>query len=113
MFAKITTFQFHSGTAHEALTLYQEAIATGARYQSGFQGAFLLQSQTEADKGIIISLWETEEDMQRSKPPEHVLSHLARIEECTLAASQDICKVLFEIDRPPAACHVEREEPPD
>lgn len=109
MFAKITTFQFHPGTAEEALTIYQKAIVAGARHQTGFQGAFLFQSQTQADKGIIISLWETEEDMQRSKPPENIASHLARIGELTIDASQDLCKVLFQIDRPPASFVVDRE----
>ncbi len=74
-----------------------------------FQGAFLFQSQTQVDKGIIISLWETEEDMQRSKPPENIASHLARIGELTIDANQDVCKVLFQIDRPPASSVADRE----
>ncbi len=82
----------------------------GARHQSGFQGAFLFQSQTQADKGVIISLWETEEEMQRSKPPEHVLSHITRIGAFTIDASQDIYKVLSQIDRVPPVSRIGQEE---
>ena len=98
MHAKTTTVRFQPGTVEDATRIIQNIMLPSASTQRGFRGALMLKSDTDAEKHIIISLWETEEDMLASGPPEEVVPLLEPLDDFITEMSQDTCEVLFQID---------------
>ncbi|HEY6539375.1 MAG TPA: hypothetical protein VIZ18_00480 [Ktedonobacteraceae bacterium] len=65
MHARLIIGQFRPGKADEAMQMYRESLLPEARKQRGFKGAMALLDRS-ANKGMSITLWETEADAQAS-----------------------------------------------
>lgn len=63
MYARLTFVQLHSDKMQEGIDLYANSVVPAARQQAGSQGAWLLVDRGTG-KGVSISLWNTEADMQ-------------------------------------------------
>ena len=63
MYARLTFVQLHSDKMQEGIDLYANSVVPAARQQTGSQGAWLLVDRATG-KGVSISLWNTEADMQ-------------------------------------------------
>jgi heme-degrading monooxygenase HmoA len=61
MFARVITAQAGAGGFDDAIRLAKQQLP-GARQQPGFNGYYLL-TEAETGKLVIISLWETREQM--------------------------------------------------
>jgi hypothetical protein len=80
MYGRATIAQFHPGTTDEAMSILRDIMLPKAKEQQGFKGALIL-SDAHADKGIIITLWETEADLLASSPPEEIYLYVQRLGE--------------------------------
>jgi heme-degrading monooxygenase HmoA len=65
MHARIVTVQFQPGKVDEGTQIYRESILPEMRQQAGFQGVMALLDRS-TDKGISITLWQTEANAQAS-----------------------------------------------
>lgn len=97
MHAKATIVSFQPGTAEEAISIFRDIMLPSASKQKGFKGALILRSNTHSDKGIIISMWETEVAMLASRPPEEVIPLLEPLEDLIAETSQDTYEVLLHM----------------
>ncbi len=61
--AHVTVGEFQVGKFDEARKLYQDAVST---YGKGFKGAYLLQEKG-TERGIAVSLWDSEESMKANE----------------------------------------------
>ncbi len=95
MYAKATQLQFQSSTTDEATRIIRDIMIPSASKQQGFKGAFMLRHDTNSDKHIIISLWESKEDLLASRPPEEIIPLLEPLDDYIIASEQDTCDVLF------------------
>ncbi len=60
MYARITILTLKKGTAAEAIRIYSKSILPAARSQAGYRGSYVL-ADWEADKGITVTFWESEQ----------------------------------------------------
>jgi heme-degrading monooxygenase HmoA len=63
VFARIVTTQIHLGQMDDAIALFRDSIAPAAQQQKGFKGIRLFTDKNTG-KGVVVSLWETEEDLK-------------------------------------------------
>ncbi|HEY7123937.1 MAG TPA: antibiotic biosynthesis monooxygenase family protein [Ktedonobacterales bacterium] len=63
MFARIVTASVHLGQMDDAIALFRDSIAPAAQQQKGFKGIRLFTDPT-AGKVVVVSLWESEEDLK-------------------------------------------------
>lgn len=80
MHARATVAQFQPGTTDEAISILRDVMLPRAKEQRGFKGALIL-SDADNDRGIVITLWETEEDLLESSPPEDIIADVERLGE--------------------------------
>lgn len=66
MYARTTTIQAQPGKIEEAIGIARDSIVPRAKEQQGFKGLLALAS-TDDEEIILISLWETEDDMDASE----------------------------------------------
>ncbi|MBV9712227.1 MAG: antibiotic biosynthesis monooxygenase [Ktedonobacteraceae bacterium] len=95
MYAKATQLQFQAGTTDEATRIIRDIMIPGASKQRGFKGAFMLRHDTDPDKHIVISLWESKDDLLASRPPEDLIPLLAPLDDYIIESEQDTCDVLL------------------
>jgi heme-degrading monooxygenase HmoA len=62
VYAQVSRVQLQQGKAEEWIALTRDSILPAAREEKGFVTAYLLVDR-EANTGIGISLWETEDDV--------------------------------------------------
>jgi len=67
MYARVNTMQYQPGKVDEVFQIFRESILTETRRQAGFQGVTVLLDR-EADKAVVITLWQTEADARASGP---------------------------------------------
>lgn len=63
MYARLTTVQLQPDKAQEAIDLYANSVVPAARQQPGNHGTWLMIDRATG-KGVSISLWDTEANMQ-------------------------------------------------
>ncbi len=97
MYAKATQLQFQVGTTDEAARIIREVMLPNASKQRGFKGAFLLRHDSDPDKHIVISLWESKADLLASRPPEEIIPLLAPLDGYIIESEQDTCDVLLAL----------------
>lgn len=98
MYARTSIVQFQPGMSGEATHIFRDIMLPDASTQQGFRGALMLQSDTESEKSVIISLWETKADLLASHPPEYMLPDIERLGEIIAEINQDICEVLLQLN---------------
>ncbi|HEY4385978.1 MAG TPA: antibiotic biosynthesis monooxygenase [Ktedonobacteraceae bacterium] len=96
MYAKVTRITFHPSSEEEALNFIQNRMFPSASVQRGFKDAFIFQNTAEQHKYTLISVWESEEAMQVSGPPEDLLPELQHFDTLVAEASQEIHTQLFQ-----------------
>ena len=97
MYAKATQLQFQSGTTDEATRIIRDIMIPSASIQEGFKGAFILRTDADPDKHIIISLWETKAQLLASHPPEEIVPLLAPLDAYIIDCVQDTCDTLLSL----------------
>jgi hypothetical protein len=62
MYSRVTLVEIDTlrVTMDEALDLFKEQVLPGLREQDGYEGVFVLT--TPEGKGLVLTLWESEED---------------------------------------------------
>lgn len=96
MYARATIAVFQPGQLAEATDLFRRAMLPHAQTQPGFRGALAL-GDAATDKGIIITLWETEADLAASAPPDAIRPQVERFGDLIADASQSIYEVLLQL----------------
>jgi heme-degrading monooxygenase HmoA len=61
MYARLTIASINPTNKDKAIALYRDTVITAMRKQKGYRQAFLLGAD-DSDKGITVSLWDSEED---------------------------------------------------
>ena len=85
MYARMITVQYQPGKIDEGLQIYGQAL-TETRQQPGFKGILGLVDRS-ANKGISITLWESEADARASGAGSaHMQSQLAKFASFFAAA---------------------------
>ena len=97
MYAKATQLQFRPGTIDEATRIIRDIMIPSASTQQGFKGAFILRPDTNLDKHIIISLWETKAQLLASHAPEEIIPLLAPLDAYIIDCVQDNCDTLLAL----------------
>ena len=95
MYARKSTLRFQPENIEEATRIIREVMIPSARKQRGFKGALMLRDAENPAKHIVISIWETEEDLLASQPPEEIVPLLEPLEEYIIDQDQEICDVLL------------------
>ncbi len=65
MFARVTTLEAQPDQADTIISQIKDRMVPALREMKGFKGAYFLENGTRT-KGISISLWDTEEDLNAS-----------------------------------------------
>jgi heme-degrading monooxygenase HmoA len=65
MYARTVTAHFPPDKVDEATHLWQESVAPSLSQQKGFKKGYLL---VERSTGKVVTLWETEADLQATDP---------------------------------------------
>ena len=99
MYAKITTIHFKPDQIEEATHIYRDIMIPSASEQKGFIKALAFRSTTQPETSVIISIWETEEDLRSSAPPEEIIPQLEPLDEMAIEFTQDVYQMLFELKK--------------
>ncbi len=62
MFAQLVRVKVQPGKVDEAIAIFNDSVIPAAKQQKGFRNAYLLVDRS-ANRGIGLSLWETEADV--------------------------------------------------
>ena len=62
MFAQVVRVQIQPGKADEVIAIFNDSVISAAKQQKGFKNAYLLVDRA-ANRGIGLSMWETEADV--------------------------------------------------
>ncbi len=101
MYAKISYVEFLPGKEQEALTYIRDRMFPSASVQAGFKDSFIFQSTTEPQKYTLISLWESQEKMQASRPPEYLHAEQEHFDTLIADFSQNTHEMLFQFSERP------------
>ena len=63
MFAQVVKFNIQPGKVDEVLAVFKESVIPAVQQQKGFKNAYMLMDRS-ANKGLGLSLWETEADLE-------------------------------------------------
>ncbi|GCE12272.1 antibiotic biosynthesis monooxygenase family protein [Tengunoibacter tsumagoiensis] len=96
MYTKLSFVEFLPGNEQEALDYIREKMFPSASVQAGFKDAFIFQSAAEPQKYTLMSLWESLEKMQSSKPPDHLSAEQQHFETLIATFSQSTHELLFQ-----------------
>lgn len=80
MSARVTIVQFLPGKIDEAIGIFRDFVVPVGKEQKGHKGHYLLTDRKN-DKGILISLWETEADMTMGETSGHYQQQLAKFKD--------------------------------
>jgi heme-degrading monooxygenase HmoA len=80
MHARVTHFQILPGKVEETTSLYRGSVIPAAQGEKGFEGVLLLVDRN-TDKGISITLWETEADMTKGEASGFYQEQLAKFKD--------------------------------
>ena len=78
MHARVTIAHYQPGTQEEATSILRDVMLPKARELQGFKGALIL-NDVVTSAGIIVTLWETEADLEASQPPDEIMGAIERL----------------------------------
>ena len=62
MYSQLVRFQVQPGKVEEVIATFRDSVLPAARQQKGFKDAYLLVDRS-TNKGVGLSLWESEADL--------------------------------------------------
>lgn len=77
MYARATVVQLRPETMDEAAKIYTESVLPAAKLQKGFKGALFL-TDPASGKGLSITLWRTEADLQAGESSGYFKEQIAK-----------------------------------
>lgn len=87
MYARVTKTMEKPGSAAEDARIFNESVLPGLREQKGFKGVLNL-AESETGKGMVITLWETKEDMIASEESGFYQEQAEKFAEITVGAPE-------------------------
>ena len=78
MYARVTTAQVQPGKLDDGIQIVRDAVLPAARQQLGSKGLWLLVDRSN-NKAIVITLWETEDDMKVGETGGHWQAQIAKV----------------------------------
>ena len=78
MHARVVTCQVQSGKMDEVVTITRDSIIPAAKQQKGFK-SYLGLTDRNTNKGIGVTLWETEADMTAGEDSGYYREQIAKI----------------------------------
>jgi heme-degrading monooxygenase HmoA len=85
MFARLTIATSLPGKAQEVVRIERDSIVPACKGQKGFKGLYLLQDH-KTNKGLTITLWETEADMRAAEVSGFYQQQVAKVKDSLAAA---------------------------
>jgi heme-degrading monooxygenase HmoA len=70
MYARVVSTPVEPGNMDETIQIFQNFLVPVAKQQRGFKGILLL-TERSTPKIMVISVWETEDDMKASEASDH------------------------------------------
>lgn len=93
MYARVVTSQLQSGKKDEWIAMARDSIVPALRQQKGFQG-FIMLADTDSDKCIAYSIWETETDLRASETSGFYQEQVAKLKSVlALPPVREICEL--------------------
>ena len=89
MYARITTSQVQPGKIDDGSQIVRDAVLPVARQQQGFKGLWQLVDRGN-NKVIIITFWETEDDMKAGESSGYWQEQVARV--ASILAAQPVAE---------------------
>ena len=86
MFARVTMFQMKSDKIDETIKIYKEFVIPRRKTQKGACGALFLTDR-KTNKGMAISLWDSEEDALANEQSGYYQENLSKFKDVFAAPS--------------------------
>ena len=80
MFARVTIAAGLPGKAADLLRIERDSIVPACKTQKGFKGLYLLHDR-KANKGMTITLWETQADMDAAEVSGFYQQQVAKVKD--------------------------------
>jgi len=77
MYARVTTITTPADRVDEAIRIYQDSVVPVLKQQPGYRSTLLLNDRASG-KGVAISVWETQQDLQASEASGFYQEQLAK-----------------------------------
>ncbi|MHA2274487.1 MAG: antibiotic biosynthesis monooxygenase family protein [Candidatus Kariarchaeaceae archaeon] len=77
MYARVVNVDVKPNSADEVLSIYENSVIPAAKQQQGFVEAKLMINE-ETNKGISITIWESEETMLAGQQSEYLNEQIAK-----------------------------------
>jgi quinol monooxygenase YgiN len=78
MFARMVTVHFQAGKLQEGIAIFRDSIVPASQKQKGTKGLRLL-TDAATNKAVVVSMWETEEDLKASEASGYYQEQVAKI----------------------------------
>lgn len=86
MHARVTNVRIDPGLLEEVVNTVQGSVAPAAAQQRGFKG-LLMMSDPDTGEGMVISLWETKEDLEAGEASGYYDEQLGRVASSLVGSS--------------------------
>lgn len=96
MYARTTIARFQPGALEEVTSILRDVVLPSASKQQGFRGA-LVMGDPHMNRGMIITLWETENDLATSKAPKEIAAHVEKLGTLIAESTQETHQVLLQM----------------
>ena len=80
MFARVTVSQIKVDKVDETIKIVEESVLSAAKSQKGYRGAYLFTDR-KTGKGLMISLWDSEEDAVASEESGYYQEQVAKFKD--------------------------------
>ncbi len=84
MYARVTVAITLPGKTDDVLRIERDSIVPACKQQKGFKGLYLLHDH-KTDKGLTITLWETEADMRAAEVSGFYQQQVAKMKDVLAA----------------------------
>jgi len=78
MYARVTMLALKKGKAEEAIRIYETSVLPAAKAQKGYGGSYVL-ADWKADKGIVVTFWESEKDAAANEQNRYYQEQLIKV----------------------------------
>jgi heme-degrading monooxygenase HmoA len=78
MHARLTTIQLQPGMTDRLEGIFSESVLPAAKQQDGFRGGLLLAAPGTG-KAVLVSLWESEADLQAGESSGYYVEQISKL----------------------------------